>query len=147
MGAKWQRIRLDIPDHLSPEERLKAANDIIEFIVDRSKKGYDKNNRKFPGYSESYVKSLDFKIAGKSSRSVDLTLSGDMLAALKLISHKPGTLLIGFDNGTNENDRADGNITGSYGGSPNRKKARDFLGIQNKDLERILDFYGQEREE
>lgn len=144
MGAKWQRVKIDLPEYLSPEERVQAADDIIEFIVDRTKKGVDKKGRSFPGYSEDYIKSLDFKIAGKSKSRIDLTLSGDMLAAIQVLSHKKGQVMIGFENGTEENARADGNITGSYGGVPKRSKRRDFLGIDAKDLERILSTYERE---
>lgn len=112
---------------------------IIERIVERTDQGKDKNGRSFPGYSESYKKSLDFKIAGKSAGDINLQLSGDMLAAIKLLKANKGSLEIGFDRGTEENARADGNIRGTYGSdSPNPRKARDFLGITDKELSRII---------
>jgi len=87
------------------------------------------------------VASLDFKAAGKS-RSVDLTLSGDMLAAIELLGHKKGQITVGYENGTDENARAEGNQLGTYGQkSPNPKKARAFLGIAKEDLEKILRSY------
>lgn len=141
MGAKWRRIRIDVPDWLSPSDREQLADDIIETIRRRTDSGRDKDGNKFPGYSKSYVKSLDFKIAGKSKGDVNLQLSGDMMASLELLSHRRGSIMIGFENGTPENDRADGNITGSYGGSPNPRKARDFLGIESDELESLLSFY------
>lgn len=143
MSAKWQRVKIAIPDYLSPDERQALAFEILNFIRERTqKKNVDKNNRPFPAYSSSYAKSLDFKIAGKSKGSVDLTLSGDMLGALDLLSHKKGELLIGFENGSQENARADGNIRGTYGQSkPNSSKARDFLGISPTDLKTILKNY------
>jgi len=137
-------MRLEIPEDLSPEQRAQLADDVIEYIVDRTKKGYDWRGRKFPGYSPDYIKSLDFKIAGKSRSRIDLTLSGEMLADLKLISHKPGSLLIGFEAGSESNAKAEGNILGSYGGSPKRSRARDFLGITDRDFQRILEPYEME---
>jgi len=145
VGAKWQKIDIEIPDGIDPKDRAKLADDIIEFIVDRTKKGYDKHNSKFPKYSKEYIASLDFKIAGKSKSRIDLTLSGDMLAALKVIKTTDGKITIGFDKGSDENARADGNIRGTYGApSPNRSKARDFLGIKDADLERIVSEYVSE---
>lgn len=112
---------------------------MIEAIVDRTKRGLDKDGSPFPAYSKEYIKSLDFKNAGKSTK-VDLSLSGDMLAALKLLSHGSGRISIGYENGTLENDIAEGNRTGSYGGSPNSSKARDFLGISNEKLAELIDY-------
>lgn len=141
MGSKWQRTSIEIPEWLGPEDRAEVADLIIEAIKRRTEKGVDKNGKKFPGYSKSYMESLDFKIAGKG-KGVDLQLSGDMLASLSLLSHTKGRILIGYENGTPENDRADGNITGSYGGSPNPRKARDFLGLPDGELAKILSHYG-----
>jgi len=129
-----------IASDLKPAERLELADLIIEHIVDRSQRGLDKDGHKFPKYSKSYIQSLDFKNAGKSPSKIDLQLSGDMLAALQLISHKSGNLSIGFENGTTENAKAEGNILGSYGGSPKPSKARDFLGIQGPKLRELIDY-------
>lgn len=134
-------MKIEIPEELSPDQRIQLADDIIEYIVDRTKKGADKRNRPFPGYSKSYIDSLDFKIAGKSRSRIDLTLSGEMLADLTLLSHRKGQLLIGFENGTESNAKADGNIRGTYGQSFSTGKKRDFLGITKGDLFSILDPY------
>lgn len=137
MPAKWVRTKIEIPEYLKPDEREELGLRILQFIRQRSAKGLDKDNNPFPKYSPSYKNSLDFKIAGKSSK-VNLKLSGDMLAALDLLNHRKGELLIGFENGTEENDRAEGNILGSYGKDPDEKKARDFLGIDPKDLAKLI---------
>lgn len=136
----WQKISLDIPRELKPEQRERLADLVIEHMVDRTQRGIDKDGKKFPKYSKEYIKSLDFKNAGKSASKVDLQLSGDMLAAIRLLSQKPGSLTIGFENGTKENDKAEGNIEGSYGGDPNPAKARDFLGIERKKLRELIDY-------
>jgi len=135
MSAKKQWIvPIAIPKEYSKEFRTAIGQTIVEFIRDRSDKSLDKNNKPFPKYTKQYMKSLDFRVSGKSKK-VDLKLSGDMLAAIEVLSSKPGEIKIGFKKGI-ENDKAEGNIIGSYGkpkGSPS--KARDFLGITKKDLE------------
>lgn len=119
---------------------MELADLVIEHIVERTQGGKDKNGKKFPAYSRSYIQSLDFKNANKSPSRVDLQLSGDMLAAISLLSDASGVLKIGFKNNTPENDKAEGNILGSYGGSPNAKKARDFLGIEQKKLNELINY-------
>lgn len=137
----WQRFKVKVPKGLSPIQREALAQEVIDFVIKRSKDGVDKNGRAFPGYSASYVKSLDFKIAGKSKGKVNLTLSEEMLQSLSLISHKPGEVLIGYDKSNAElNAKVEGNVLGTYGqSSPIKGKARDFMGIAKKDLESILD--------
>ena len=136
----WQKLSIPIPDDLKPAERLQLADLIIEHIVDRTQRGLDKDGKSFPKYSKAYIQSLDFKNAGKSPGKVDLQLSGDMLAALKLISHQSGKIIIGFENGSTENAKAEGNILGSYGGSPKSSKARDFLGLQGPKLKELIEY-------
>jgi hypothetical protein len=86
------------------------------------------------------MESLDFANAGKGS-TVNLQLSGDMLAALRVLSSTKNWIEVGFDKGSNENAKADGNIRGTYGSpTPNPKKARNFLGISEKELTRIVKY-------
>lgn len=122
--------------------REAIAEDIIDFIRDRSFAGMDKNNKKFVRYTEGYAEKK-----GVSRSDVDLVLRGEMMDELRLINHKPGELLIGYENGTTANAKAEGNITGSYGGDPDPKKSRDFLGISKSDLTSILMSYTGEDEE
>jgi hypothetical protein len=141
----WQRIKIKIPKDLGPDDRKDLAFDILEHIRKRSAQGVGLNSdgtrkKRFPKYSDSYMESLDFKIAGKSS-SVNLKLSGDMLDSMDLLTHKPGEVTIGFENGTEDNSKAEGNILGSYGGSPNASKARNFLGVTSAELKEILKDY------
>lgn len=143
----WQRIRIPIPEDLSPTDREALGKDIVEFIRERSEAGIGVKQRgnkfvnaPFPAYSKTYRESLDFKIGGKGKK-VNLTLSGDMLIALDLLSHEKGSVLIGYEAGSEENDRAEGNILGSYGGSPNPRKARNFLGISPEELAALAEKY------
>jgi len=146
MPAKHQYIDVKIPKSLSKKERREIADLIVERIVDRTLDGKDKRGKGFPGYSKEYIKSLDFNNAGKSASDVNLQLSGDMLAALTLLNETDGKLTIGFEDGSDENARADGNIRGTYGQERgNRKKARDFLGVSPKELKTIIDMVISER--
>lgn len=135
-----QKVIIDIPRDLKPAQRTELADLIIEHIYDRTVRGLDKNGKKFPGYSKEYIQSLDFKVAGKSKSNVDLKLSGDTLAAIKLLSHSTGQLRIGFTPGTPENAKAEGNILGTYGqSSPIPGKKRDFLGIEPSKLRQLIE--------
>lgn len=139
--AKQQKIVIEIPTDFDEEERSAIGKEIITFIQDRTASGLDKNNRRFPSYSKSYIESFEFKVAGKDKGEINLALSHDMMNALDVISTSRGKIVIGYEAGSDINDRVEGNRLGSYGGNPNPKKARDFLGINKKDLSDILDNY------
>lgn len=142
MATKWQRVRIQLPTPVKDKEALAEIGDlIVERIVERTDQGKDKAGNAWRGeaakYSEAYKKSLDFKIAGKGS-GVNLQLSGDMLAALRVLKSTSNWIEVGFDRGSDENAKADGNIRGTYGSdTPNPNKARDFLGMEGKELERL----------
>ena len=127
MPAKWQRFRVDAPDDFTPGMREALGKEVVEFIRRRTESGKDKDGDRFIKYSKAYINSKAFKIAGKSPSKVNLTLSGDMLIALDVLSHKSGSVLIGFEKGSEENARADGNV-----------QTRDFMGIKPSDLKKII---------
>lgn len=137
----WIKEKIKIPTSIKPTERQKIAEGIIEHIINRSAAGYDKNNKKFPKYSIAYAKKK-----GVGVKEVDLILSGEMLESLKVLSvKKAGEILIGFDKKDDENNaKAEGNILGSYGGDPNEDKARDFLGIDQDELDLFLEAQQEE---
>lgn len=129
------RTKIPIPKSLKPSQREMLAEEIIDFIVERSAAGRDKNNRKFKKYSAKYA-----ELKGVDQDQVDLVLSGDMMEELKVLSHKAGEVVIGYDKDSDINGKVEGNVTGSYGqDSPNPKRARDFLGISNSDLNSLLE--------
>ena len=64
-----------------------------------------------------------------------------MLDTLKVLETKKGQIVIGFDKDDPVNDRAEGNILGSYGGDPDPKKARNFLDVSDKEIANILKDY------
>ena len=146
MAAKWQRIRVEIPKEFGPSDRDAIGLMAEERIRERTLAGKDKDGNKFKPYTKEYMQSIDFKNAGKSSK-VNLRLSGDMLAAMDTLSHKSGSLLIGFENGTDENARADGNIRGTYGQKTSTGKKRDFLGLSKEEVDQIINKYTIENKE
>lgn len=134
--AKWQRVRIPVDFNLNSMARRVLAEDVIDFIVNRTqKKSLDKKNIKFPKYTKTYRESELFKAGGKTSK-VNLTLTNEMLDELKVISDCRGSILIGYDKNDKElNGKVKGNILGTYGQkTPIFGKKRDFLGITRKDL-------------
>lgn len=142
MAEKWQRFAIILPEEYSATEREAIAQEVLDFITTRTQDdNLDKRNRKFAPYSKDYIASLDFKIAGKSKGDINLTLSGDMIAAMQLLTNDPGKIVLGYEKGSSENAKADGNIRGTYGHSKPVAKGRDFLGIHPDDLALILARY------
>lgn len=137
----WMKKKIQISKKYSQEEREAIAFELIDKIIERTKKGIDRKGNQFPSYSDSYTGSLDFKIAGKSKNKINLTLSGDMLADLQLLNHDKGEIVIGFENGSDSNAKAEGNIKGTYGQKTSTGKKRDFLGVQEKELREVLEKY------
>lgn len=86
---------------------------LIDRIVERTQEGKSSDGSKFAKYSASYKDSLEFKAFEKSS-NVNMTLSGDMLSSLTIISSKNGKIKIGWDDPEN-NAKAYGHMTGMEG--------------------------------
>lgn len=143
--AKWQKVTIEIPKGYSPIARQAIAQDVIQFIIERTRSGKDKDGKAFPGtYSKSYIHSKDYSIAGKpkGGKPIDLTLSGNMLDSLGLLSEASKKIVVGYDKSDEKlNGQVEGNILGTYGGKAKSNRARDFLGISASDLKRILDRY------
>ena len=138
MATKWQRFSVEPPKDFTPAMRQQLGLEVAEFVRQRSESGLDKNNKAFPKYSKAYKESLDFNNAGKTSK-VDLTLSGDMLIDLDILSNRSDKIVIGYEKGTEENSKADGNVRGTYGkSSPIPGKKRDFMGITKTDYNNIV---------
>ena len=140
--AKQQKVKVKIPKAYKPNARRAIAQQIIDFIVNRTGRGRGIDNKPWGGkagsYSQSYKDSLDFKNAGKTN-TVNLELSSDMLNSLELLSSKRGEITLGYAAGDPINDKVEGNRLGTYGQKkPIPGKARDFLGIRKEDLNRIL---------
>ena len=133
MGAtKQQKVTFDIAKGYSPIERRAISQAVIDEIVERSKRGIDKNGIRFVKYSKSYINSPEFKAAGKTT-SVNMSLTGDMLAAIEDLKARSGKVTVGYESKSSfENEKADGHITGNVG------KKRDFLGLPESAVSKIL---------
>lgn len=138
MAESQQTFTFRVPLSLDQQAREIIGNRVVEFIRDRTDRGLDKNNKPFKSYSTGYVNSLDFKIAGKSAGDVDLQLSGDMLTDLEVLrTGTTGFITIGYQEGTEENDKAAWQRNNTRPSFPKR----DFLGITQKDLDKIVNRY------
>ena len=141
---KQQKFSLALDERYTLREQRAIATDVIDFIINRTQKdNKDKKNRSLKKYSKGYEGSLDFKNAGKRKGKVDLTLSEEMLNEMKLVKNIKGKIDIGYDGRRNKlNGKVEGNILGTYGQKKSTGKARDFLGITDKDLrDKILKKY------
>ena len=130
---------IKIPKGFSKQERLSIAKDIISYIQDTASSGYS------PVDGSKYVKYTKQYASKKGSKFVDLTLSGEMLSAIELLSEKDGELKIGYEAKSEVAGKAEGNQIGSYGQpKPNKDKARPFIGIKPDELKSILNQHGSE---
>lgn len=137
---KYVQKTIQIPNgsQYSREEKIAIANEILIYIRERTQAGKDKDGANFPKYSKEYTNSLDFKNV-KGSKKVNLTLSGDMLAALNVIAISGNKVVIGYNEDDPEAGRAEGNIRGTYGQARgNSEIARNFLGIKPDVLKAIV---------
>ena len=134
MAEVSQKVTLNVPIELSRAVRIEIANDVIDFILKRTERGLDKDNKKFKKYSDTYAASQDFAIAGKSKSHVDLQLTGDMLTALEILDTSiSGFITIGYKQGE-ENDKAAWQRNNLQKSHPKR----DFIGITTADLAKII---------
>jgi len=134
------KISVKVPDNLSPDQRFDVAIKMLQFIHDRTQKGENVYGRKWAGkageYTEKYAKKKG------SSGPVDLTLSREMLGKMQYFKSlsSNGEIVLGFKNRTKAERKAEGNILGTYGQpQPIPGKARPFLDILQKDVNRIVD--------
>ena len=129
----------------SDERALKEAigQDIIDKIVSRTEAGggikISANGQGRPvklkaPYSKQYVDSLEFKAAGKQKAKVNMTLTGDMLAAIDVVSTTGNKIKIGITD-DDQIPKAYNHQTGDT------VPERPFFGISKSELKEILDDY------
>lgn len=123
-----------MPEDLPKSTKERIAQAIIDKIVANSEDGIDRNGRALPKYTAGYVKSDSFTAFGKD-KSPNMTLTGDLLGQIDVLSVSGDTLKIGWDSEL-ENAKAHGNITGQEG---LWKKKRDFFGLTAKEIKEIID--------
>lgn len=129
MAEAQQSKVIFIPLGYSAPVRQRIGEDIIEKIKRRTSEGLDVNNKLFAGYSPNYDK----------TGTVNLKLSGDMLAGLSVLSTGDGFIRIGFDS-ADANDKA-AYIQAPRGDKAGRQPIRTFVGISQQDLNIILERY------
>jgi hypothetical protein len=142
MGAKHQFRDIKLNPAYTAEERAAIAQELIRYIKDRSSEGKGPGGKAFSGsYSKEYKDSIEYKIARKDG-TINQKLSGDMLDSIDILGNDPGRVRYGFEQGTDENAKADGNIRGTYGQSrPIPGKARDFLTLTSSEVQAVLAKY------
>lgn len=135
----------------SPLFKQKYGENVIDEIEKRTlKKRVDKNNVKFKApYSRAYQKSLEFKVYGKSPLKVNLRLTGEMLASMKVGKSGDRTVKILMADNHN-NSKAHGHIHGikrkiNQGAKLKKgqkaattKVKRDFLGLPTDDENKMM---------
>jgi hypothetical protein len=125
-------------------QRRLIAREVIEHVINRTKKGLNYRNRPWrkPGdkYSKEYINSVEFKAANKKKTPVNLSATGDMLTSMQVLKNTKQELKIGYAAGSEENSKAEGHMTGVYGKNVTNKK-REFLGITKKDFQAIRSKY------
>lgn len=135
--------------------KQKFGEGVIDRIAHRTeKKRIDKKNKPFvKPYSKSYQKSLDYKIYGKSKNIVNLKLTGEMLASMRVSRARSSAIRIQMADTVN-NNKAHGHINGikrkvnqnaktktrkGKRVKPATKKVkRDFLGLPPEDENKIM---------
>jgi hypothetical protein len=140
--AKQQKTLIKIPSGYNKSNREAIAQDIVQWIQDRTEMGVNDSGRNFKAYSKDYAKEK-----GVKPSDVNLRESGDMMNNLQVLRVGYESIDIGYQSGDPINDKVEGNRIGSYGGAENPSKARDFLGITQKDLNSILKNYPMSEDE
>ena len=136
---EWTKRTIKISKKYTATQRKAIAQEVLDYIRDRSADGMGPGNAKWPGkYSKEYKNSLDYKIAGKSG-VINQELSGEMLYTMKQLNNKSGEIKYGFNKNMSAAGKAEGNIRGSYGKKRGSKaKARDFLTLTSDEMKVIL---------
>jgi len=139
---KETKLTLKIPKDFDASQRADVAERVMEFIIDRSKKGYNVSGNDWSGKAGQYTEQYAKKKGVSPGGPVDLSLSHDMLDGMQYFPSlsQTGQIVLGYKKGTHIERKAEGNILGTYGKpAPIPGKARPFLDILQKDLKRIID--------
>ena len=122
------------------------AQAIIDRITERTQGGdglrFSRNGSATPvtlksPYSKTYSETIEFKAAGKSTRKVNMTLTGDMLASVDVMSVGGNTIRFGITDAT-QVAKAYNHIVGDT------VPARPWFGISKSELEDIVSGFRSE---
>lgn len=120
----------EVPDNT--KFRQAVGQEIIDIIIERTKKQKYLNAGADGEYSEEYVDSIEFQAFGKNKNKVNLTQSGDMLNLLDVVKETPGAIQLGWTDGLNQKKAANHN-----GGIGEHTPKREFLGLTGKEEDKI----------
>jgi phage gpG-like protein len=130
---------------VTPDVALAFGQALIDRMLERTSQNRAVDGSPLASYSDSYVKSLEFKAAGKSRNDPNMELSGGMLSAIDILQATPTSLRIGF-NRQEEELKAFGHMTGMEG-HPTLQgitPVREFFGITQSEISDIKgDFESQ----
>ena len=119
----FKDLGLNIPPENRKEALAAAADFIKEQILSRSAEG--KTSVAGGRWKRSLSKEYREKKEAETGEGVaNMELSGEMLDALEVM---PEGDKIRIEVGGDQVDKAEGNLLGSYGGSPDPEKAREFM--------------------
>jgi len=142
-NKNWTKTTIKLSESYSASERREIAQDFVDYIEKRTKKGKGEDNKRWEGseankYTDAYKKSEAFKSKKDKSR-VNLSLFEKMLPDIGLIKNSPGEIAIGIKKNSNQYGKAEGNARGTYGNKKaNPAKARPFMGLSDDEIEKIL---------
>lgn len=117
-----------------PDLLENIGNEIKDYITNRvisKNQGYGGQKLRSP-YSKSYQNSIEFDLFGKSATDINMTMTGDMLGAINIITAEGSDLLIGIDD--QNAAKAHGHMTGKNGEVPKMK--REFFGVTMDELKK-----------
>lgn len=111
--------------------RMAIAQKVIDYIVKRTQEGKDISGKNLAKYHPDYVASAEFELAGKSKNEVNMTLTGNMLAQLDMLSDSPNTIRIGWDDNNEILKAYNHNIGDTV-------TKREFFGITSKEAKEVI---------
>ena len=125
------------PFEYGPEQRELYGEFIMDEIRKRCSQSISADGSRFPRYSKEYKESEALEIAGKSS-TVNLNLTCDMLASMKIVRHSVGKIVVGYDKTDELAGQVEGNQTVIRGNNPNIVNPRPFLGLPDTILKVLI---------
>jgi len=130
----------DVPE-LDRADLEILGEEIIDFIIERTLSGKDVEGKRFIAYAKGKKGQTSYAEREGKDNPPDLNLTSDMLDSLEVIKVLPRAkrVQIGYNTGYDGLGKVEGNIKGTYGKkNPETKRPRDFLGIRESDLHRLL---------
>ncbi len=123
----------------NPDLRDQIGQAIIDKMVERTESGVDISDKGFKPYSTAYKNSDEFKDF-KNSSKVNMTLKGDMLEDVDIVSETTNTLKVGFTDDLETKKAYNHNVGDTL-------PKRQFFGIRRKDIDEIKKEFSSELKE